>query len=190
MYCGVYLVSIFTGVAFSSNRLLFRPVTMKSSTIFLVLLGLSVSAIGGLFTVLMWNSYARAVDQRSWPQEEALILSSEVEEWKHDEFSPQEYRFTVLYGYESDGVAKTGDRVTARGNPSYNKRKKPQEMLEKWPVGTKASVYVNPADPDFTILQPDSKAAGYSIWFPLLFVVGGLGISVRALLKRPARAAD
>ena len=46
--------------------------------------------------------------------------------------------------------------------------------------------YVNPSDPDFAVLKPDTKAAGYSIWFPLLFVVGGLGITVRAIV-RPAR---
>ena len=163
---------------------------MKGSTIFLVFLGLSVSAIGGLFTALMWNSYSRAVEQRSWPQVEAMILSSEVEDWKHDEFSPTEYRFNVLYGYETEGEAKTGDRVTARGNPSYNKRQKPDRMHEEWPVGTKTKIYMNPDDPDFTILKPDSKAAGYSIWFPMLFVVGGLGISVQALLKRRTRLSD
>lgn len=163
---------------------------MKGSTIFLVFLGLSVSAIGGLFTFLMGKSYARAVDQRGWPQEEAVILSSEVEEWKHDEFSPQEYRFNVLYGYEWQGEPKTGERVTARGNPSYNKRAKPQNMLEKWPAGTRTTLYISPDDPDFTILMPDSKAAGYSIWFPMLFVVGGLGISIRALVKRPSLAMD
>lgn len=163
---------------------------MKGSTIFLVSLGLCVTAIGGLFTVLMWNSYARAVDQRSWPQVEAVVLSSEVEEWKHDEFSPKEYRFNVLYGYEWDGVAMTGERVTARGNPSYNKRQKPGRMHEQWLVGTKTTIYLNPQDPSFTILKPDSKAAGYSIWFPLLFVIGGLGISLRAVMKRPAKCAD
>ncbi|MEP2775237.1 MAG: DUF3592 domain-containing protein [Luteolibacter sp.] len=156
---------------------------MKGSTIFLILLGLAISVIGGLFTVLMWESYSRAVDQRSWPQVEAVILSSEVEDWKHDEFSPREYRFKVLYGYEWKGVPKTGERVTARGNASYNKRAKPANLLEQLPAGTKTTVYVNPEDVDFTILQPDSKAAGYSIWFPMLFVVGGLGIVAMAVRR-------
>jgi hypothetical protein len=44
--------------------------------------------------------------------------------------------------------------------------------------------FVNPAQPDFAVLKPDTKAAGYSIWFPLLFVVGGLGIVVRAIVRR------
>ena len=148
------------------------------------MLGLSVSAIGGLFAVLMWKSYERAVGQRAWPQVDALVLSSEVEEWKHDEFSQMEYRLKLLYGYEWEGEAKTGERYGFRGNPNYNKRDKVEGLAKEFPAGLKTKVYVNPEDPDFAILQPDSKAAGYSIWFPLLFVVGGLGISIRAIVRR------
>jgi hypothetical protein len=44
---------------------------------------------------------------------------------------------------------------------------------------------VNPHDPDFAVLKPDSLAPGYSIWFPALFVIGGLGMTVRAFLPTP-----
>lgn len=158
---------------------------MKAPTIFLVLLGLSVAAIGALFATLMWQSYGRAVEQRGWPQVEALVLSSEVEEWRHDEFSPKEYRLRLLYGYEWNGEAKTGERYDFRGNASYNKRAKWDGIVKSLPAGASTIVYVNPTDPDFTMLKPDSKAAGYSIWFPLLFVAGGLGIAFKALSKNP-----
>lgn len=156
---------------------------MKAGTVFLILLGLAIAAIGGLFTVLMWKSYGRAVEQRSWPQVDALVLSSEVEEWQHDEFSQMEYRLKILYGYEWQGKARTGERHGYRGNPNYNKRDKVEALAKEFPAGMKTKAYVNPEDPDFAILKPDSKAAGYSLWFPMLFVVGGLGISVRALVK-------
>jgi hypothetical protein len=94
---------------------------MKVSTVFLILLGLSIAAIGGLFTVLMSSSYGRAVEQRAWPQVDAVVLSSEVEEWRHDEFSQKEYRLKILYGYEWKGEAKTGERYDFRGNANYNK---------------------------------------------------------------------
>jgi len=154
---------------------------MKVPTVFLILLGLSVSAIGGLFTVLMWKSYERAVEQRSWPQVDGLVLSSELEEWRHDEFSQKEYRLKILYGYEWEGEARTSERYDFRGNPNYNKRNKVEAMAGKFPAGSRTKVYVNPADPDFAMLKPDSKAAGYSIWFPMLFVVGGLGVALRAV---------
>ncbi len=153
---------------------------MKVATIFLVLLGLCISAVGGIFTILMWKSYKSAMEQREWPQVDAVVLSSEVEEWRHDEFSPKEYRLKILYGYEWEGERKTGERYGYRGNPYYNKRGKIDELVEDLPAGKRIQVYVNPADPDFAIVKPDSKAPGYSIWFPLLFVIGGLGISGRA----------
>ncbi len=153
---------------------------MKGSTVFLVMLGLVIAGAGGLFTWLMGMSYMRAVDQRAWPQVEGVVLSSEIEEYKHDEFSPMEYRMKILYGYEWKGERKTGERYGFRGNPKYNKRNKIAGLVETYPVGKKISVYVNPADANFTMLKPDSKAAGYSIWFPMLFVIGGLGIALRA----------
>lgn len=159
---------------------------MKASTVFLVFLGLVIAAVGGLFTFLMWKSYDRAVEQRAWPQVEGMVLSSEVEEWQHDEFSPKEYRLKVLYGYEWEGERKTGDRYGFRGNPKYNKVNKVESLAKSFPVGDTTMVFVNPDDPDFTILKPDSKAPGYSIWFPLLFVVGGLGIAFRAVVRRTA----
>jgi len=44
--------------------------------------------------------------------------------------------------------------------------------------------WMDKVDHDFAVLKPDSQAPGYSIWFPALFVVGGLGIAFRALLKK------
>lgn len=154
---------------------------MKGSTVFLVMLGLVIAGVGGLFTVLLGMSYMRAVDQRAWPQVEGVVLSSEMEEYKHDEFSPMEYRLKILYGYVWKNESKTGERYGFRGNPKYNKRDKIEDLVEAYPVGKKTMVYVNPADVNFTMLKPDSKAAGYSIWFPMLFVIGGLGIAIRAI---------
>ena len=162
---------------------------MNASTVFLISLGLVIASVGGLFTFLMWKSYERAVEQRGWPQVDAMVLSSEVEEWQHDEFSPKEYRVKILYGYEWEGERKTGERYGFRGNPNYNKRNKVEGIVGNFPAGETTKVFVNPEDPDFTILKPDSKAAGYSIWFPMLFVVGGLGISVRALTSRRVKQA-
>jgi Protein of unknown function (DUF3592) len=154
---------------------------MKGSTVFLVMLGLTIASLGGLFVVLMGMSYMRAVDQREWPQVQGLVLSSEIEEYRHDEFSPREYRLKIRYSYDLEGERKTGERYGFRGNPKYNKRDKIEDLVNTYPVGEKVMVYVNPADADFTMLKPDSKAAGYSIWFPMLFVIGGLGIAIRAI---------
>ena len=145
------------------------------------LLGLSISGIGGLFAFLMWQSYSRAVDQSSWPQAEGIILTSETRAFKHDPYSPTEYQLKLLYGYEWAGKAMTGELLSVRGNPNYNKRDKIDSLVKKYSLGARVRVYLNPDDHRIAILKTDSKAAGYTIWFPLLFVIGGMGIITRAV---------
>ncbi len=164
---------------------------MKASTAFLILLGLAIAAMGVVFTGLMWDSYRRASEMHAWPQADAVILASELEERLHDEYSPREYRLRILYGYQGEGERRTGERLSSRGNPWSNKKAVPEAQLEKYPVGSTTKVYIDPGNPEFTVLRPDSKAAGYSIWFPALFVVGGVGIMFHAVRKmRPAKSVD
>lgn len=56
--------------------------------------------------------------------------------------------------------------------------------LEDYPVGLDTTCYVNPTNPEQTVLRHDTRAALYSIWFPLLFVFGGLGMAWNAMKRR------
>jgi hypothetical protein len=148
---------------------------------FLAMLGLSLALIGGLFVWLLGRSFLRAREMRAWPEVTCVILSSDVEQRVHDPQSPPEYRHDVSFGYEWQGQPHTGDHLTLRGSPWSSKRMLAESRAVEYPVGKTTSCRVNPANPDFAVLKPDSLAPGYSIWFPGLFVIGGLGITVRAL---------
>ena len=70
---------------------------------------------------------------------------------------------------------------------------KAEKMAEKFPEGSRQTCFVNPSDPAFAVLKLDSKGPGYSLWFPLLIVVGGLGIivgAVRGLLRKVVRGSN
>jgi hypothetical protein len=82
---------------------------------FLVILGLSLVLIGGLFVWLLGRSYLRAKEMRSWPQVECVILSSEIRERIHDPQSPREFQQDVVFGYQWQGEARTSDRISLRG---------------------------------------------------------------------------
>lgn len=151
---------------------------------FLALLGLSIALLGALFVWLMARSFLRARDMRSWPEVPCVILSSEIEQRIHDPQSPPEYRLDLSFGYEWQGVARTGDHLTLRGNPWSSKREVAENRASEFPNGKATTCRLDPANPDFAVLKPDSMAPGYSIWFPALFVIGGLGISARALFTR------
>lgn len=148
---------------------------------FLVMLGLSVAALGILFIWLMGRSFLRAKEMRSWPEVECVILSSEIEERRNDPNSRREFRHNLSFGYEWNGEARTGDRLTLRGSPWSSRQGEVEKRSLEFPVGKRTTCRIDPSNADFAVLKPDSLAPGYSIWFPALFVVGGLGISWRAM---------
>jgi len=147
---------------------------------FLSLTGLSLMAIGGLFIVLMMRSSLRAADMRHWPEIECVILESVVEERVHDPYSPPEYRPRIDYGYEWRDQPYTSDRYSLRGTKWSSDKSKAEELISRLPTGSRQTCRVNPDSPSQAVLKADSLAPLYSIWFPGLFVVGGVGIVVRA----------
>lgn len=148
---------------------------------FLVAIGLSLAIIGGIFVWLMARSYLRAREMRSWPQVPCEVISSELSQRSHDPQSPREFRLDVVYGYQWQGKWLTSDRFALRGSPWTSKRNLAENRLQEFPVGKNTVCWVNPQNPQFAILKPDSLAPGYSIWFPALFVVGGLVMAAKAV---------
>jgi hypothetical protein len=151
----------------------------------LAVTGLVTALIGALFVWLLARSFLRAREMHAWPEVECVILSSQIEERVHDPQSPREFRVDIGFGYEWQGEPRTGDRLTSRGSPWSSNRDLAENRAADYPVAKTTTCRVNPRDPDFAVLKPDSLAPGYSIWFPALFVIGGLGMVVRALLPEP-----
>lgn len=151
--------------------------------LFRITLGLSLVLIGGCFVWLMARSFLRAEAMRSWPEVPCEILVSEIEQRKHDSQSPMEFRHVVTYGYTWKGKPLTSDRVSLRGSPWTSKRPLAEQRAAEYPAGTSSNCRVDPDRPEFAVLKPDSLAPGYSIWFPGLFLVAGIGITVGAFRK-------
>jgi hypothetical protein len=153
---------------------------------YLAAVGLSLVFIGSVFIVLMARSFLRAKDMRTWPQVPCVILSSEIEERRHDPLSPVEYRAAVVYGYEWNGAHYSSDQITLRGSAWTSDRSRAEQRAAEFPNGTTAICHIHPTDPKAAVLKPDSLAPGYAIWFPGLFVIAGLVIAIRAL-RPPSR---
>jgi len=147
---------------------------------FLVAVGLFTALLGAVFVWLMARSYLRAKEMHAWPEVPCVILSSAIIERLHDPQSPVEYRLDILFGYEWQDEPRTGDRITLRGNPWTSKLPLAEKRAAEYPPGLETTCRVDPDNPDFAVLRPDSLAPGYSIWFPALFVIGGLGMVIRA----------
>ncbi|MGE9268836.1 MAG: DUF3592 domain-containing protein [Verrucomicrobiales bacterium] len=155
----------------------------RSATLYLVLIGLALAAMGSIFTYLLARSYLDARQTRSWPETQALIILSDIEERQIGPAVPTDYRHRLLYGYQWQGEKYTGTHEKPRENPWSKKRAEVEDQVAQYAPGSTHPCYVNPADPSQAILAHDTQAAGYSIWFPALFIVGGLGITIAALGK-------
>ena len=147
-----------------------------TGAIYLIILGLVVAVFGGGFAWLMWRSFERASGQRDWEEGSCQILQSEVIERKIGENVSTEYSYGLLFGYEVDGEGMSSDQYSLRGNSWSHSRVPATELIERFPAGTKQICYVNPDNPAQAVLKRDSKGPGYSLWFPLLLMVGGLGV--------------
>ena len=159
--------------------------SVNAGRILMVLIATSLIAMGILFIWLMGRSYLRAKEMRDWPVAECIILESSIEERQHDPYSPIEYSHAILYGYEWQGEALTGDRVSLRGTKWSSKRHAIDASFQLYPVGSTQKCHINPQNPALTVLEMDSLAPLYSIWFPALFMVGGVGILISVLRPSP-----
>lgn len=142
--------------------------------------GLSLSLAGMLFTAVLWKSHQRAMETRRWVETPCRILSSVVLSDRPTPHSPMAYRLGLQYEYEFKGVRHIGHKVKRVEGGSPHKEGA-EELAHDFPAGRKTVCFVNPARPEEAILRHATKAALYSIWFPMLFVVGGGVMAARAL---------
>jgi len=147
----------------------------QAGRLFLCLMGGMLMLAGGVFEWLMVRSYQHATESRAWPQVEAVVLRSDRDE-RQILGSPREYRLDVLYGYDFGGEAISSNRFSPRGAKWTRDESVVSALKETYPVGSTHVAWVNPEAPERAILKHDTKAAGYTLWFPALFIVGGAGM--------------
>ena len=154
--------------------------------------GLFLMAIGLAVTLLLFIPYRRAMETRSWTETPCIVLDSRIEEaWDGERVA----RVFLSYSYQFTGHDYTGtrlrrvsfyspeDQTVAKKTPHFDEAEK---LLEKYPAGTATTCWVNPSAPAEAVLEHHSKAAIYTLWWPMLFAVGGAGIAWSAVRRNPA----
>ncbi|WP_265594031.1 DUF3592 domain-containing protein [Haloferula sp. BvORR071] len=155
-----------------------------ASRVYLSFIGLGLALAGGLFFALMWRSFQRARAVEHWPVVPCVILESGVEDRQIDPNSSPEYRFKVSYGYEWEKQPYKGNLVKLWGSGWSSGTAISDAYVKRYPEGSQQECHVNPENPQTAVLEKESKAPGYSLWFPGIFVVGGLGMVVGAWRPR------
>ncbi|WP_411847690.1 DUF3592 domain-containing protein [Roseibacillus persicicus] len=153
----------------------------SAGSFYLIGIGLMLALSGAVFTWLLGASFGRAREMDHWKESPCLILESEMRERKIGPEVPTDYSFGLLYGYEFDDEPYSSEHFDLRGNAWVKDATRIQALINNYPAGTQQTCWVNPDNPEQAVLKKETKAPGYSIWFPILFFVGGLGIVVKAI---------
>jgi hypothetical protein len=161
----------------------------KAGSWWLAGVGLALTAAGALFTLLLWLSYQRAEASRHWTPTPATVVSSQVLAERATPSSPTRWRIAVKYDYTFAGQHYTSTRFR-RVDGSTGDEEKVHRIRQQFTPGADITCWVNPADPQFAILQHDTRAALYTLWFPLLFFFGGLRMSWAAWTRTRASNSD
>lgn len=143
---------------------------------------MAIFLMGGVFCWLLGRGYLVAASYDDWVETPATISGSWVERVPQPEGATPRYAFRARYEYQVAGERYRSSQVREIERRLKN-REKVESVQRRYPVDGEVTCYVNPGNPGEAILIRPTKAPGYSIWFPGLFVVGGVGMCVRALRR-------
>jgi hypothetical protein len=159
-------------------------VSSLAGRLWLAGMGLFLALAGMLFTWVLWTSWQRAEETRQWTPTPCRIISAQVLSERPTPRSNPAHKASVRYSYTFKGQSLTGTHIK-RVDSSTQHEEVARKKLEEFPIGLETTCYVNPDLPAQAVLRHDTRAALYSIWFPLLFVLGGLGMAWNAVRNRP-----
>jgi len=151
---------------------------------FLGSVGVFLIALGLSFTWWLWQAGERAMITRRWTPVPATVLVSGVNTSKFSDHDPEKWQAEVEYRYTFEGQVYHGSKVRRIEGPSPH-REKAEATAARYTPGTEVAALVNPVNPSEAELEHSTKAAFYTLWWPLLFAAGGAGM-LRAALRRGA----
>lgn len=126
----------------------------------------------------------RTVEARSWVATPCTILHSEVRAHPGDDSTT--YSVDVLYAYRVGGREVKSSRYNFSAGSTSGLEAK-QKVIARYPEGSAAICYVDPADPTRAVLE---RGLSRDLWIgllPLIFVAvgaGGIAFAIRSLPKR------
>ena len=138
-------------------------------------IGLAAVALGLLWTAGFAWAHFRAVGKakaaESWPSTLGKVISSEVrveESTDRHGGTTTWYNPVVSYSYSAGGRQLHGDRLRF-GNPRSGSRKKADEAVARYAVGSSPAVRYNPERPEECVLETAKPGPTY-----LIMALGGL----------------
>jgi len=155
--------------------------------LFLTVFGLIFAGIGSLMLWLFVRDAISGLQTWTWRKTNCAIVASNVSQHEGDGRQSGDFFFDVKYSYIFDGSAYSSEQYK-RSPESSDNYSKSARLVEKYPAGSSAICYVNPAAPGRAVLARYNLFGLLLNLFPLPFVAIGGAILYGAW--RPARPAS
>jgi len=171
-------------------------VSTASARLFKIGLGATLMISGLAVTALLFIPWRRAKETHAWTETPCVVTESFSREVQSGDLAHTTHRVFLRYRYSFGGKEYTGTkwrRITYAGEgDDALSRKTPhaseaEKLVEKYPAGTAAVCWVNPSAPEEAVLEHQTTAAIYTLWWPMLFAVGGAGIVWSAVRRKSLR---
>lgn len=139
-------------------------------------------AVGIGLSIWGWNVLQNARVSESWPTTSGEILSSSVRVDNDDDGTS--YFGDVIFRYAVADLPYTSGTVSF-GQYGSSNRSHAEEIVGKYPVGSRVTVYYDPEDVKTAVLEPGVTWSSYFIiGMGLLFTCLPLGLGPFMLLRR------
>ncbi len=155
-------------------------------------LGLVLTAAGLATCWYLWLSFQKAKTTDSWARVPCEVIAAGIDDSGRSQHGMVKYEAQVSYRYEFAGKTRVSNNIRHLSVTSLSKDEI-EKKAKAYPVGLQTICLVNPENPDEAVLKAETKAPLYTMWFPGIFVVGGLGIviaGVRGRRSQPKRLAS
>lgn len=149
--------------------------------------GLLISLLGLVFIGVLWHAYQRALETRAWVEVEATVITSRVGDKLVPPNTPPAYNWDLAYRYEFEGEEHTSGN-DRRVPTSTGDRQRIERQVQDLPAGERVTAFVNPDRPEQAVLRHETLAPLYTMWFPLLFVIGGGGMMLARIREALGRS--
>jgi Protein of unknown function (DUF3592) len=93
-----------------------------------------------------------------WPSTNGVVRAAGLKLYLHKSNIEPSYRPQIFYSYVVDGIPRVGARISfADYFPTFDKDAGIAWLDRNYPIGKTITVHYDPADPDFSVLEPGAK---------------------------------
>jgi hypothetical protein len=134
----------------------------------------AIFALAGtvMFYLISYPMVSEFISSRTWQTVPCTIVSSSVKESTDDDGST--YKAAISYSYTYNNTNYRGDRYNFNIGYSSGSAGK-QRIVDAYPVGLNTTCYVNPSNPNKSVLNNEFSPYLLLALFPLPFLAVGFG---------------